>query len=125
MALERTGDDKVYKAVVFSDKFINLLYATLVQIAPKDTENMRSNIKLYYYGAFGSEVLAKIVISPGVPYARKTNEWDYPSPTRADGKPSKQYYNYLWVDRTIRTTCDIIAEAEGGSVTGGVIGTGR
>lgn len=125
MALERTGDDKIYKSKVFGDKLINLLYATLVQIAPKDTENMRSNIKLYYYGAFGSEVLAKIVISPGVPYARTTNEWNYPNKIRKDGKPSKQYYNYLWVDRTIRTTCEIIAESEGIKVTGGVKGTGR
>jgi hypothetical protein len=122
MALERTGDDKVYEAAIFSDKLINLLYATLVMVAPKDTENMRNNIKLYYYGSFGSEVIAKIVISPGVPYARRTNEWNYPSATKADGKPSKQYYNYLWVDRTIRTTCQIIAEGNGGTVKGGVTG---
>jgi hypothetical protein len=125
MALERTGDDKVYQGAIFSDKLINLLYATLVAVAPKDTEFMRSNIKLYYYGAFGSEVVAKIVISPGVPYARKTNEWNYPNKIRADGKPSKQYYNYLWVDRTITTTCQIIAEAEGANLKGGITGTGR
>jgi hypothetical protein len=111
-----------YKSGIFSDKLINLLFATLVQIAPKDTENMRNNITLYYYGNQGSQIYAKIVVSVGVPYARRTNEWDYPSPIRKDGKPSKQYYNYLWIDRAIRTTCDIIAESENGKVTGGVLG---
>jgi hypothetical protein len=114
-----------YQTPVFTDAFINLLFATLVMISPKDTENMRNNIKLYYYGNQGSGIHAKIVISPGVPYARTTNEWNYPSPVRKNGKPSKQYYNWLWVDRTIKTTAEIIAEQAGGKVTGGTTFKGR
>lgn len=115
--------EQAYTSQVFSDSFINLLFATLVQVAPKDTENMRNKITMYYYKGNGDGIYARIIISPGVPYARTTNEWNYPSPTRKDGKPSKQYYNWLWVDRTITTTAEIIAEAQGVKVTGGVHGT--
>ena len=45
--------------------------------------------------------MAKIIIAPGVPYARATNE-------RSQGP--KQQYNYRWVNNTVEQVSRVVAD---------------
>jgi hypothetical protein len=87
------------EAMTFIPNYVALLYSTLVAQSPIDTGNLRSNITLEYYGEAKGGVVAKIIISRGVEYARYTNENSY---------GPKQQYNYLWVDRCVAQVSKIL-----------------
>ena len=80
--------------------YVSLLFASLLARAPVRTGRLKSAITLSYSG-LDSEIVAKIIIAPGVPYARATNE-------RSQGP--KQQYNYQWVNNTVEQVSRVVAD---------------
>lgn len=99
-----------------SSVFANMLYANLVSACPQDTGNMKDNIDFEEL-----EDRFIITISKGVDYARYVNyNWGNRKKSSQDrykqrrkNKPQKERQNYMWVERTIQQTANVIAGKEG------------
>jgi hypothetical protein len=82
--------------------YVSLLFSALLARAPIRTGRLKSSITLSYQG-FGSadDIVAKIIIAPGVPYARATT-------TNSQGP--KQQYNYRWIENTVEQISAVVAD---------------
>jgi hypothetical protein len=85
------------------ENFAQLLYANLQGSSPVDTGNMKGRITFTKYGPDTFE----ITVSPGVPYAYWTN-------VKKNGP--KQRYNYLWINRSVKNTLNVLADLYGARI---------
>lgn len=91
------------------EKYAEKLYSQLLGTSPVRTGNMKSHINMWKV----DDETYIIRVSTNVPYAFWVNQKKY---------GPKQQFNYLWIDRAVRSIADIIASEIGGSVndlTGG------
>jgi hypothetical protein len=80
--------------------YVSLLFSSLLARAPVRTGRLKSSITLTYSG-LENEIVAKIIIAPGVPYARATNE---------NSQGPKQQYNYQWVNNTVEQVSRVVSD---------------
>jgi len=80
--------------------YVSLLFSSLLARAPVRTGRLKSAITLSYSG-LQTDVVAEIIIAPGVPYARATNE---------NSQGPKQQYNYQWINNTVEQVSRVMAD---------------
>jgi hypothetical protein len=80
--------------------YVSLLFTSLLARAPVRTGRLKSAISLTFSG-LEDETVAEIIVAPGVPYARATNE-------KSNGP--KQQYNYKWVNNTVEQVSKVMAD---------------
>jgi hypothetical protein len=96
-----TIKDLAVKGIV--PNYVSLLFTTLITRAPMRTGKLKSSIALKYFGEDAPDgIVAKIIIAPGVPYARATND-------RKNGP--KQQYNYQWINNSVAQVSKVLSDA--------------
>ncbi len=96
-----TVKDLALKGII--PNYVSLLFTTLITRAPMRTGKLKSSIALEYYGEDAPDgIVAKIIVAPGVPYARATND-------RENGP--KQQYNYRWINNSVEQVSRVLTDA--------------
>jgi hypothetical protein len=96
-----TVKDLALKGII--PNYVSLLFTTLITRAPIRTGKLKSSITLQYYGEDAPNgIVAKIIVAPGVPYARATND-------RSVGP--KQQYNYRWINNSVEQVSRVLTDS--------------
>jgi hypothetical protein len=96
-----TVKDLALKGII--PNYVSLLYTTLITRAPMRTGKLKASIALEYYGEDAPDgTIAKIIIAPGVPYARATND---------NSSGPKQQYNYQWINNSVAQVSKVLADS--------------
>jgi hypothetical protein len=67
------------------------------------TGKLKASIALEYYGEDAPNgIVAKIIVAPGVPYARATND---------NSSGPKQQYNYQWINNSVEQVSKVLKDS--------------